>query len=170
MTATRPPVATVVLLGSLLDPRSVGVGGACADVSGALRLAADLLTRVGAVASTYADEALAREAEYPTGLPTAPVGVALPHADRGVIRPAISVLTLAEPVIFREMGTGENWIPVRMIIMLALPAGDAHVQAVASLAELLQRPEFVAEAVGAATAEALYATFMDWTSRPIGKE
>jgi len=157
-------------LGELLDRRSVATNCRCGSATEAVRQAAALLVSIGAATAEYADAAVAREADYPTGLPTQPTGVALPHADRGVLRPAISVLTLQQPVTFGEMGTGEPRVPVRVVVMLALPAGDAHVQAIGALAEMIQQPDFVPEAVRAASPDALFATFQAWTSRASRKE
>jgi len=164
------PGAGEAQLGELLDRRSVATNCQCVDAADAVRQAAALLVSIGAATEEYADAAIAREADYPTGLPTQPSGVALPHADQGVLRPAISVLTLQQPVTFGEMGTGEPRVPVRVVVMLALPAGDAHVQAIGALAEMIQQPDFVAEAVRAATPDALFATFQAWTSRASRKE
>jgi galactitol PTS system EIIA component len=170
VTTAPSPGETTVDIGTLLDARSVDADVACADAIEALRQAANLLVRAGAVTDDYAEAAIAREVEYPTGLPTEPTGVALPHADSGVLRPAISLLTLRTPVVFGEMGTGEPRVPVRLVLMLAFPPGDAHVQAIGALAEMLQQPKFVAEAMRAITPDALYATFQQWASRATGKE
>src|SRR5579862_6898362 len=82
VTTAAAPGSTDIDVASLLDPRCVATDCACVDATDALRQAAALLARVAAVTDDYADAVIAREADYPTGLPTEPVGVALPHADR----------------------------------------------------------------------------------------
>jgi PTS system galactitol-specific IIA component len=154
-------------LNTLLDTGCVAVHESCADDAEAIRRAAALLVLTGAVTEEYADAAMDREREFPTGLPTQPIGVALPHADHGVRRPAIALMTLQEPVLFYEMGTGERQIPVTLVIMLALPAGDAHVQAIGALAEIIQQPGFVEEVMNAQTRDQLYAVFQHWTTHPV---
>ena len=156
-------------LDALLDASCVAARETCADDAAAIRRAAALLVQAGAVTEEYADAVIAREREFPTGLPTQPIGVALPHADRGVQRPAIALMTLQEPVLFYEMGTGERQIPVTLVIMLALPSGDAHVQAIGALAEIIQQPGFVKEVINAQTPDQLYEIFQHWTAHP-GKE
>jgi PTS system galactitol-specific IIA component len=161
---------TAVELGALLNPRSVATRQVCSDAADALEKAASLLVRIGAVTSAYSAAVLQREQHCPTGLPTQPAGVALPHADEGVVHPAVSVLTLQQPVIFGEMGTGEPRVSVRLVVMLALPPGDAHVLAIGALAEMIQQPDFVAEALRATCPDALYATFQEWSARSSRKE
>ena len=151
-------------IGSLLDPRCVAARLVAQSAADAIEQAAALLVAIGAATEEYGSAAVAREIEYPTGLPTEPVGVALPHADEGVLRPAISLLTLRDPVAFGEMGTGEPNVSVGVVVLLALPAGDAHVLAIGALAEMIQQRGFLAQAARAATADALYTTFQAWAS------
>ncbi len=146
----------------LLDPRCVAADVACADRVVAIRYAASLLEAAGVVTAHFADAAVEREVVFPTGLPIEPVGVALPHTDQGVLKPGIAVLTLREPVGFLEMGFGEVTIPVTVVMMLALEAGSAHVEALATLADMIQRPGFLDKVMAARDNEALYQTFQTW--------
>jgi PTS system galactitol-specific IIA component len=94
--------------------------------------AADAIRAVGAalVAGGYVEEryvaaAVEREATFPTGLPTLPEAIALPHADPvGVRRPAIAVGRLRRPVEFVEMATEGHRLPVRLVLLLALQSKD----------------------------------------------
>ncbi len=73
------------------------------------------------VGPSFTQAVLNREEEFPTGLPTSPVGVAIPHTDiEHVISPAIAVSILANPVQFKEMGNPDNQVDVRIIFMLAV--------------------------------------------------
>jgi galactitol PTS system EIIA component len=148
--------------GALLDPRCVATNVECRDDTSVIRYAASLLARIGAVTAHYAEAAVERERVFPTGLPTEPIGVAIPHTDQGVVAPAIAVLTLREPVPFLEMGTGEREIPVTVVMMLALEAGSAHVEALGTLAEMIQRPGFLDKVAATYTAAELYQTFQAW--------
>jgi 5'-methylthioadenosine phosphorylase len=72
---------------------------------------------------------LAREAEFPTGLPTEPIGVAIPHADvEHVVTTTVALATLARPVVFHQMG-GEDHdtVAVSIIVMLAVAEPKAQV-------------------------------------------
>lgn len=155
--------ALLAALGDLLDRRCVAVRSDAATDEQAIRQAADLLTAVGATTAEYAEAAVERERTYPTGLPTAPVGVALPHADRGACRPALALLTFRTPVSFGEMGADGTRVPVQILVLLAVPAGDTHVQALGALAQLLQQPAFLEGLLRAPTPDALFAAFRRWT-------
>jgi len=152
------------LLGELLDPRCVAAGRTAADAADAVRQAARLLAAVGAVTDHYGEAAVLREWEFPTGLSVQPTGVALPHADEGVLRPALALLTLRDAVPFGAMGTESATVPVRIVVLLALPAGDQHVQAIGGLAEMIQQPGFVSEILRAVTPDALYTIFQTWAA------
>jgi PTS system galactitol-specific IIA component len=70
-----------------------------------LALMANRLIDKGYTKQSYLQAVLNREKEYPTGLPTNGVGVAIPHADtKYVLKPGIAVATLKSPVKFNVMG------------------------------------------------------------------
>ena len=67
-------------------------------------LLADALERQGFVKDTYKDAILAREKEYPTGLPSTSPVVAIPHADNNLVNTtSIAVAALKSPVKFHNM-------------------------------------------------------------------
>lgn len=87
----------------------------------ALAELAKMLMANNYVHASFAQAVLHRENEFPTGLPTNPVGVAIPHTDiEHVISPAIAVSILANPVQFNEMGNPDNQVNIRIIFMLAV--------------------------------------------------
>lgn len=109
----------------------VGPELAAVDLPG--RTADEVIERLGALAvaagyvtGEYVRAVAAREATFPTGLPTHPVGVAIPHADPdGVHRACVAVARTAEPVPFAEMGSaGTSPVPVRLVFLLALEHKD----------------------------------------------
>jgi PTS system galactitol-specific IIA component len=58
---------------------------------------------------------------YPTGLQARMAGVAIPHTDTDhVLKPAIAIATLAEPVTFQMMATPDEKVQVEIVIMLAV--------------------------------------------------
>lgn len=113
----------------------------------------------------YVEAALQREHEFPTGLPTQPVGVALPHIDAGILRPALALLTLDTPIHFTEMGTTDSRIPVSIVIMLAIPAGDAHVHVLGALADLIQHPNFLTDVLDAESSHIAYQVYQTWVTQ-----
>lgn len=109
----------------------------------------NLLYQNGYVKDSYVPAVLKRELEYATGLPTAEVGVAIPHTDVDhVIKPAIAVGVSDTPIPFHEMGnpSGEL-IDVRVIFMLAIHDVNKVVDMLRQLIELFQIPGFLAQVV-----------------------
>lgn len=100
------------------------------------------LRQAGCVTGSFEADVLAREAEHPTGLPTQPVGVAIPHAKpRGVLRSAIAVGILADPVEFRVMGAPDEAVAVRIVFLMALKESDRHLNILSALTSMLQDPD-----------------------------
>ena len=104
------------------------------DRDAAVRRAGALLSAGGQVDEAYTDEMLAALAEYGPYIVVAP-GVALAHArpSPSVHGVAFSVLTLDPPVAF---GHADN-DPVSLVVGLAAPDADSHIEALRQMAELL---------------------------------
>lgn len=62
---------------------------------------------------------LAREKEYPTGLPTV-VPIAIPHIHDGCIRSFFSMAVLKEPVKFQCMGDPDEMVETRLIFLFGI--------------------------------------------------
>jgi ascorbate PTS system EIIA or EIIAB component len=100
----------------------------------AVRRSGELLTAGGRVDHEYTDAMLAALDEFGPYMVLAP-GVALAHArpTPAVHGVAFSVLTLEPPVAF---GHPEN-DPVRLVVGMAAPDDESHIEALRQLAELL---------------------------------
>jgi PTS system galactitol-specific IIA component len=100
-----------------------------ADSSGELiRLLTELLVKNGCAKIEYADVVITREEQYPTGIPTAGLAVAIPHgfADDCVLEPSVAVATLARPVLFRNMFDPDEELAVLMVFLIALSSKDKN--------------------------------------------
>jgi ascorbate PTS system EIIA or EIIAB component len=104
------------------------------DREAAVRRSGELLAADGSVDAAYTAQMLTALVEFGPYIVLAP-GVALAHARPGpaVHRVAFSVLTLDPPVAF---GHPEN-DPVRLLIGMAAPDDESHMEALRDLAELL---------------------------------
>ena len=119
----------MTLAGLITDRRHVLVRLAADSTEDALRALAARLVETGHARASFPDAVLAREAEFPTGLPTEPIGVAIPHADvEHVVTTTVALATLARPVVFHQMG-GEDHdtVAVSIIVMLAVAEPKAQV-------------------------------------------
>lgn len=112
------------------DERNILLEIQAADCEAVIRMLARRLEETGYVDSGYADAVLAREREYPTGLPTDDVITALPHASySGIYKTGVAVARLKEPVTFCNMADGSEELPVRLVFLLASASGgDAHLE------------------------------------------
>ncbi len=119
------------------------IADTCED---AIRILGTQLLDKGFVHSTFIAAVLEREKNFATGLPTDPVGVAIPHTDaHHVIKPAIAVGISPQPIIFHEMGDPDGAeVPVQVVLMLAMPDPTQVTVMLKRLVSILQSPGFLA--------------------------
>ncbi|BBB47523.1 PTS sugar transporter subunit IIA [Pelolinea submarina] len=78
------------------------------------------LDKCGYVENGFAEAVLAREKQYPTGLPTK-IPVALCHVEAEYVKQtAMAVATLKHPVEFHDMGNPENVLNVEIVFLLTI--------------------------------------------------
>lgn len=125
-------------LTDLLDPAAIRLDAPAADRTEAIRLSGDLLVATGAIAPAYIDAMLRTVDEHGPYIVITP-GFALAHArpDETVHRTALSLLRLADPVVFGH----ESNDPVHLVMTLAAADDSAHREALAALAGVLADPE-----------------------------
>jgi PTS system galactitol-specific IIA component len=102
------------------------------------------LCELGYVKDSYAQALIDREREFATGLPGAGAGIAIPHAEpEHVLKSAIAVGVLKSPVEFMMMGNHDELIDAKIIFMLALHDGHAHVAVLSQLMDVIQNEELL---------------------------
>ena len=135
-----------------------------------LRKMASNLVEGGYVKETYVDAILQREKTFPTGISTEPLGVAIPHADvEHVIKPALSIATLKEPVKFLSMDDIETEIEVKIIFMLAITNPEFQLDMLRRLAYLFQNKEMLTRLAEAEDIDAMTRTLNEVISMNINK-
>lgn len=106
---------------NIIDPNLVEIGISAKKKEEVLEKLAERLTSNGYVKDKYLEAILERERLFPTGLLTADLGVAIPHADsQYVIKPGIAIGVLKEPVKFNVMGNPDEEVEVRIVFMLSI--------------------------------------------------
>jgi PTS system galactitol-specific IIA component len=81
----------------------------------------------------------------PTGLPLdGKYNAAIPHTDiQHVIKPALALATLQEPVNFQNMIEPETAVPVQLVILMALEQAKTQVEMLQEIAGVLQDAETI---------------------------
>lgn len=122
-----------------------------------LAIMAARLENLGYVHNTFLQGLLARENRFPTGLPISG-GVAIPHTDPEHVRSsAISIATLAAPVMFGEMAGDGGEVPVRLVILLALRGSGDHLGVLQTMMKRLQDTDFVRRLLASGSAREIAA-------------
>lgn len=107
-----------------------------------LRQLATELHRQGYVKESYIEAVCQRELEYPTGLPTSGVGIAIPHADAcHVNQEAMIVGILKKPVDFIVMGSQDDHVEAELVFMLAIKNPQMQLNMLKRLVDGCQKEE-----------------------------
>ena len=112
------------------------------EIIGRLALA---LQEEGYIGPSYADAVLEREAEYPTGLPSEGVYVAIPHAFSGdVYKTGVAAAVLDTPVEFVNMGDPDELLPCSMVFLMCNAEGsDSHIDDLQEMMGMFSEPELL---------------------------
>lgn len=100
---------------------------------------ATTLYEKGFVKEKFIESIMKREEDFPTGIPSDGIKIALPHSDyKFVKRSAISVASLEVPIEFNSMEEPSKALPVRVVIMLALDKPNGHLEMLSKLTLLMK--------------------------------
>jgi len=129
----------------LLKPEHILVNVEATDSQEAIRKLTAALVESDHVTPEFAEDVWKREGTFPTGLPTQPLAVAIPHADPDhVNQSAVCVGVLNSPVRFSQMGTdGSTVLDVPIIFLLAIKEKEKQVETIQQLMMLIQSPELL---------------------------
>jgi PTS system galactitol-specific IIA component len=86
------------------------------------------------------------------GLPTVPVGTAIPHSDKEfAISSAVAVGKLQNPVIFQNMGAPQEELDVNVIFLLAVCKGEEQVPMITAVMHIVQDVDLLEKIIIAET-------------------
>lgn len=75
----------------------------------------------GIVKDSFLEGITTREKKYPTGLPSSPFPVAIPHCDPiHVLKNSITIIRFKKPIMFEEMGNPGSMLAVDFAFVLTL--------------------------------------------------
>lgn len=116
--------------------------GSASSWEEALRLTSKRLFAEGCVKRDFYKSCVERELQYPTGFSDS-CPVAIPHTTADyVMREAICVLRLKQPVEFRSIEDSSTIARVRYVFNLALLNSDAHLELIRHLIVSARDPRF----------------------------
>lgn len=99
---------------------------------------AEYMERKEYVKKSYYESIVKREKNYPTGLQTTTVGVAIPHTDpENLQKPFIAVIRPNQEIQFEPMGIEEGQIQAKLIFMLGVLKNGEQITALQNLMGLL---------------------------------
>jgi PTS system galactitol-specific IIA component len=125
-----------------IDETLVKVNLQARDWEGVLREMGTTLFEQGYVRDTYIKGLIDRETEFPTGIATGSIGVAIPHTEAShVIKTTVAVAVLDKSVPFSLMGSEEGSVDVDIVFMLAVNNPDNHLLFLQRLMGIFQKEE-----------------------------
>ncbi|MDD9147740.1 MULTISPECIES: PTS sugar transporter subunit IIA [unclassified Sporolactobacillus] len=119
-----------------------------ADAADFFKKIAGFLERGGYVKQTFYKAITERERNYPTGLQTASVGAAIPHADPVHIqKPFIAVIRPKQPIAFAPMGgrPDDQKIQAEIIFLLGVMRNGLQVKVLQKLMGMLSNESVIDE-------------------------
>lgn len=104
----------------------------------------DIFIKSRLVKESFKENIIQREEEYPTGIQTETIGVALPHTDpENILKPFVAVIRPQKAVKFNPMGMAENEVEASLIFILGVKNDGGQVKLLQGLMNLLMKDEVV---------------------------
>jgi len=122
-----------------LNPNMILTDLDAADKNDVFRQLGSTAIREGYAKDSYVDALIEREANFPTALDIDGFGVAIPHTSVDhVLKPGTGIGVLKNPVTFVQMGTDDEYIDVKLIVMLCVVDPDKHLDELQRILAILQ--------------------------------
>jgi PTS system galactitol-specific IIA component len=150
-------------ISELLNPQCVVINGTFKSSEEVIRSIGQELFKLGFVKDSFVQAAIDREKVLPTGLPLAGgFNAAIPHTEiEHVIKPALGMAILKKPIIFQNMISPSESVPVSLVFLLALDQPKAQIEMLQEVASVLQNPKLVTELIGQDNVEGVLSCFED---------
>lgn len=118
------------------------------NAEGVIKLLCNRLEELDYIDQSYVEQVIQRERQHPTGLPTAPLGTAIPHGDsKGVKHTGVAIAVLHNPVQFRAMDAPDQNLDVRLVFLLAVANSSKQVEMLQWVGEIVQNQRVLEDLV-----------------------
>lgn len=117
------------------------------------------LRPLGVITDDWLQKIVSREEQYPTGLQTSTIALALPHADNCVVTPYIAVVKPLHPVVFEPMANIGSAVEASLVVNLGLTRDGGQVEALQELMNLFMSEDAVADIMEQTTPESMVSAF-----------
>lgn len=123
----------------------------------AISYLANYLLEKGYVNEHYEQATLEREVTYPTGLPTKPIAIAVPHSKPENVITESVVLGISDNLIeFSEMGMDDSKLDVGIMFLLALKGENGHINYLRNIVNYCKIEENITKLYGVRSAKEAY--------------
>lgn len=139
----------------LLSPELVFFDIDAADEHDLLRRLGERLAPLGCVTDDWLERIEAREREYPTGLHTKTIGIAIPHADGCVRRQYIAVVKPVRPVTFEPMAGIGGPVEASLVLNLGVTRDGGQVEVLQRLMNIFMDAASVEEIMAQTTPQGM---------------
>lgn len=122
-----------------------------------------VLEKKGFVYSDFHRAIVEREREYPTGIQTKSIGVAIPHTDQEHIKKAfISIVRPKQPIEFLAMGDSSNGpVQAKLIFVLGVKKDGSQVIVLQKLMEIFSDENIIQKLLQAQNNQEVYDILRD---------
>lgn len=149
----------------ILTEASVLIDHVSTDSFACIHELSQLLCQIGYVNPEYGKLCCDRERLYPTGLPTKPFAIAIPHAEGlEVNESSLSVAILRDPVNFQNMADPEEALPVEVVLLMATKNPEEQVSTLQKLAEIFSSADELRELRSQSSKKGV----ADWINQRLG--
>jgi len=147
----------------LFNEKMIRVGAEAANTEEAIKLLGTIMAQEGFVEEQYWKDVLKREQSFPTGLPTQPIAIAIPHADPDrVIKSGIAIAVFKKSVRFCTMGSNtSDELDVPVVLMLALKDFKQQTAVIRDLLTLIQSKGIIQTIYKASSPKEIYQTITE---------
>lgn len=129
-------------MGLILDENLIFTNINYKDKNDVLNFLSEKLLKQGYVRPGYPKGIIAREQQYPTGLPSQGIGIAIPHTDNDLVNEtSVAIGVLENPVIFQSMEDPSVELNIHIVIMLAIKEPHGQIEMLQKIIAIIQNVE-----------------------------